>query len=112
MKKTSQEIQKERKALRIIEWDKNPKLCKVGYTVKLLMKEELNDIFEYVRTTYNVKKFEELYDDSGKYLHKYVCDNCGKEFETYVKRKKVLKFCSNVCAGKYMRNRRNFVTIE
>ena len=74
-----------------------------GYTVKVLRKEDLSEIFEYVKLKYNTNKFYELYDEyKPKYSH--ICNCCESKFETDRKIKTETKFCSRVCAGRYRKS--------
>jgi hypothetical protein len=71
-----------------------------GYNVKVLRKKELNNIFEYVTSKYNTKKFETLYDQY-KPKYDYVCTNCNCKFSKDRKLKTINKFCSVKCSGHY-----------
>jgi len=74
-----------------------------GYVVKVLRKEDLQHIFEYVKLKYNTNKFYELYDDyKPKYSH--ICNCCSIKFETDRKIKTETKFCNRVCAGRYRKS--------
>ena len=74
-----------------------------NYTIKVLYKEDLKPYFEYVQTTYNTKKYYELYDFSKK-AFEYKCYFCSKKFTTFKERHTTTKFCSQSCAGKYRVN--------
>ncbi len=78
--------------------DKKSELAKAkGYNIKVLYKEDLQKEFDWVKNHYKYKKLQELYDDY-KPKYKYICDCCGKEFETDIKRQdNKLKFCSREC---------------
>lgn len=81
--------------------DKKTKVAEtLGYIVKILRKDDLQYVFDYVTKTYNTKKFYELYDDY-KPKYKHICDCCLVEFETDKKKKTETKFCNRVCAGRY-----------
>lgn len=72
----------------------------LGYVVKVLRKNDLEHMFEYVRETYGTKKFYELYDGyRPKYT--YECHFCKVSFDIDVKKNTELKFCSRSCAGKH-----------
>jgi hypothetical protein len=70
-----------------------------GYTVNVLRRDDLKDMFSYVEKTYKTKKFFELYDNY-KPKYNYICDCCKIEFFTDKKRKLEIKFCSRICAGR------------
>ena len=46
-----------------------------------------------------------LYCQENREIKKYICDNCGKEFETQVKKKNKYKFCSWKCYQDFDNNR-------
>jgi hypothetical protein len=73
-----------------------------GYSVIVLRKNDLTDVFRYVTVTYGTKKYETLYDDY-KPKYSFICDYCFSNYETDRKpsKKSKNKFCSRVCAGKY-----------
>jgi hypothetical protein len=73
-----------------------------GYTVKVLRKDDLKDIFNYVREKYGTSEFYKLYDEyKPKYV--YTCAHCQSSITTDKKRKTMEVFCSRVCAGKATR---------
>lgn len=76
------------------------KLDSVDKPIKILFKDDLKDMFSYVKTKYGTKNYASLYDNY-KPKFTYTCDNCLKSFETDTKRNSTLKFCSQNCSGKY-----------
>lgn len=71
-----------------------------GYEVIVLRKEDLRKEFEWVKTHYQYKTMNELYDDyKPKFVH--VCDNCGKEFSREWDSDGPHHFCSRKCVGKF-----------
>lgn len=74
---------------------KNNGAIRSGYTVKLYFKEDLKKEFDWVKTSYNYSKLEELYDN---YKPKYeiICRNCNIKFYTDNKKRKC---CSHKCSG-------------
>lgn len=71
-----------------------------GYIVKVLRKEDLQYVFDYVYSIYKTKNYYELYDEyKPKYSH--ICDCCQLVFETDRKIKTETKFCSRICSGKF-----------
>ena len=68
-----------------------------GYDIKVLYKKDLEREFKWVKEHYNYKQLQELYDNY-KPKYKYICSNCGKEFETDIKRDtSKLIFCCREC---------------
>ena len=68
-----------------------------GYKIKVLYKKDLQKEFDWVKNHYKYKNLQELYDNY-KPKYKYICDCCGQEFETDIKRQEnKLKFCSQKC---------------
>lgn len=85
--------------------DKKTKVAEsFGYTVKVLRKEDLKYVFEYVEKIYETKKFHELYDDY-KPKYSYICDCCQITFDTDRKIKTDIKFCNRKCAGRYQKSK-------
>lgn len=81
-----------------------------GYNIKVLYKKDLQKEFEWVKEHYCYKNLYELYDNY-KPKYKYICDCCGKEFETDFKRdENKLKFCSRQCV--YKNKNKRFLTQE
>jgi len=73
----------------------------LGYSVKVLYKDDLKNVFKYVEDKYGTKKFQTLYDD---HRPNYVgtCLYCKKEFSSERRKPKTKEvFCSRVCCGKY-----------
>jgi endogenous inhibitor of DNA gyrase (YacG/DUF329 family) len=68
-----------------------------GYTVRVLRKPALKTVFDYVRSTYNVADFQQLYDDY-KPTYTYQCSCCGIEFATEKRRKTAVVYCSRRCS--------------
>ena len=50
---------------------------KLGYKIKVLYKNDIQYMFDYVRNNYNYKNIIELYDNY-KPNYKYICNNCNK----------------------------------
>lgn len=72
-----------------------------GYKVEVLYKKDLENIFEYVKSTYGTTKFQTLYDDH-KPVYNGVCCYCKKDFSKERKKPKTDNiFCSRSCSGKY-----------
>lgn len=71
--------------------------------VKVLLKEDLAEVFDHVRERYGLcrRRLHELYDDAAPSFT-YTCACCGSEFTTFKKRKKNVVLCSRVCAGKFI----------
>lgn len=69
---------------------------KNGYTVIVLRKEQLQDVFEYVTRKYD-KDFYKLYD-GYKPKFQYTCHHCNVNFFTDRKKKTELTFCSRKCS--------------
>lgn len=76
-----------------------------GYVVKVLRGDDLQSVFEYVKSTYHTNKYYTLYDDyTPKY--EYTCSNCGILFTRDTKSNTENVFCSRTCNGK--RNTRKY----
>lgn len=79
--------------------DKKTKIAKeLGYEIKVLYKEDMEHMFEYVKKNYEYKHIEELYDDY-KPRFEYVCCYCGKIFYRKYKKKTSTVYCSRKCGG-------------
>ena len=75
-----------------------------GYEIQVLYKQDLQHIFDYVKSTYNTEQYETLYDQyTPKY--DYVCSCCGKLFSKNRKLKTQTVYCSRNCAGKGNKNK-------
>lgn len=72
----------------------------LGYTVRVLRKNDLKFAFDYVKNTYNTDKFYTLYDSYFP-KYKYSCSYCNQMFNVDKKRNTIDIFCSRVCAGKH-----------
>lgn len=73
----------------------------LGYDVKVLRKENLQEEFRWVKDNYHFNELSELYDSySPKY--EYTCSLCLATFKSDKKKqsKTGLVFCSRTCAGK------------
>ena len=81
----------------LVEIKKNAAINQ-GYNIKVLYKNDLKYCFDWFRETFPNKKLKEMFDDY-KPKYSYICDNCNIQFETDVKRKTSVKFCSRKCAG-------------
>lgn len=68
-----------------------------GYDVKVLRREDLEFVFEYVKEQYT-NKFHTLYD-GYKPKYTYVCSHCKNEFTRDKKLKTNVVFCSRQCSG-------------
>jgi hypothetical protein len=69
-----------------------------GYSVIVLRKEQLENEFRYVSTTYS-SNFKTLYD-GYKPTYNYICNYCSTIFSRDKKLKTDVVFCSRTCAGK------------
>lgn len=76
----------------------------MGYTVRVLRKEDLAFAFDYVKEKYGVSALNSytLYDNF-KPKFEYTCKQCKKVFHKNHKPKPKNKglFCSNICSGKF-----------
>jgi len=70
-----------------------------GYEINVLYKDDLKEMFDYVKSTYNFKHLKELYD-SYKPEYVYRCCYCDIEFNSAKKKNTEIVFCSRLCAGK------------
>lgn len=76
-----------------------------GYDIDVLYKDNLKEMFEYVKTTYSYKHIKELFD-KYKPTYSFICSCCNKEFSLSSNKKRTTKivtdrrYCSRVCAGK------------
>jgi hypothetical protein len=77
-----------------------------GYTVKVLRKDDLQYAFDYVKEKYNTTEYKTLYD-GYKPKYNYVCNHCATEFSRDIKLKTNVVFCSQTCAGKGHKGRKN-----
>lgn len=75
----------------------------LGYIVKVMRKDDLKYVFDYVEKTYGTKKFYNLYDNY-KPKYSYVCVHCGNQFNTDKKSKLEIQLCGRVCSGKFRFN--------
>ena len=72
-----------------------------GYSVKVMYKEDLKEIFSYVESKYGTKNFYTLYDNYKPTFNGF-CDYCKKEFFSERKKQKTINvFCSRICSGKF-----------
>lgn len=77
--------------------DEKAELAKsLGYEIEILYKEDLKEIFEYVKETYKTNYLESLYDNS-KPKYSYICHSCEKEYFSHKKKKTKITFCSLNC---------------
>lgn len=76
----------------------------MGYTVRVLRKEDLTFAFDHVKEKYGVSALNSytLYDNF-KPKFEYTCKQCKKVFHKNHKPKPKNKglFCSNICSGKF-----------
>jgi len=83
--------------------DKKSEIAKYyGYDIKVLYGIDLQHTFDYVSNKYNTKKYYDLYD-KYKPKYSYICNCCGKLFQTDTRRKTELVYCSRSCCGKRLR---------
>jgi hypothetical protein len=70
--------------------------------VQVLYRKDLQHCFDHIYKVYGIKESNvlSLYDNH-KPVYTYTCDGCKEKFETDQKRRHVIKYCSNTCAGKY-----------
>jgi len=71
----------------------------LGYTVVVLRKDDLKDVFAYVANKFGTKKFHTLYD-GYKPKYAYQCGVCDTEFFRDVKLTTNKVYCSRMCSGK------------
>lgn len=71
-----------------------------GYKVKVLYKEDIAHMFDFVTTKFNTTKFQTLYD-GYKPKYNYICNNCNSNFSKDKKLNTSTVFCSRYCAGKF-----------
>jgi len=82
--------------------DRKTKLAEsLGYTVVVLRKDNLKDVFAYVANKFGTKKFHTLYD-GYKPKYQYNCSNCDAEI-LRDKQCKSATFCSRKCSMLYNR---------
>ena len=67
-----------------------------GYEVVVLRKDQLQQVFEYVKQTYS-SDFYKLYDEY-KPKFQYICSHCKLDFFTDKKRNTETVFCSRACS--------------
>lgn len=67
-----------------------------GFTVIILYREDLKEIFDYVFSKYGTNKFYELYD-GYKPRFTFNCKMCGSEFQ---RDKAESTYCSRSCSGR------------
>lgn len=81
------------------------KLSGVQEAIKVLYKEDLKEMFDYVKskTGLPITRFQELYDDS-KHLYEKICKYCSANFNTSRKTQTV---CSNSCSSRNFYKLRN-----
>lgn len=70
-----------------------------GYDIQVLYKDDLQECFCWVKSNYQYKTLEELYDDHVPQFA-YVCSCCGKPFTRNQEIKTSVRFCSRQCSGK------------
>lgn len=71
-----------------------------GYSVTVLFKDDMKQMFDYVEQTYGTKKFAILYDDH-KPRYTYTCTYCAEIFTRDFKLKSAETFCSREHVGKH-----------
>lgn len=78
----------------------------LGYSVKILYKDDLAPMFKHVEERYGTKTFQKLYDDHRP-NYQGVCDFCGYEFASERRKNSKAKnvFCSRSCSGKFRKER-------
>lgn len=83
--------------------DKKTRLAEsLGYTVIVLRKNDLQDVFKYVEKKFKTKKFHTLYD-GYKPNYEYECSQCGCKVLRDKQSKKSLVLCSRRCSMQYNR---------
>ncbi len=83
--------------------DKKTRLAeRLGYTVVVLRKNDLQDVFDYVENKFGTKKFYTLYD-GYKPHYEYDCSQCGDKVLRDKQSKKSLVFCSRSCSMQHNR---------
>lgn len=68
-----------------------------GYEIVVLYKENLVDIFNYVKMKYDTTDFSTLYD-SYKPKYTYICSNCSITYNAQRRKKTDITYCSRKCA--------------
>lgn len=76
-----------------------------GYTVKVLRKDDLQVMFDYVKEKYSTTEYYTLYDGFAP-AYNYVCSHCSTDFSKNKKLKTDIVFCSRTCAGKGHKGRK------
>lgn len=73
----------------------------------LIDRNNIKVYIDYVCKKFNISKYNlhTLYEEH-KPKYSYICDNCGNDFDTECERTTEIKFCSNVCAGKFQQRKR------
>jgi hypothetical protein len=69
----------------------------LGYTVVVLRKGDLQNVFDYVTNKFGTKQFHTLYD-GYKPKYQYECSQCGSEVLRDRKSKSSSVFCSRKCS--------------
>jgi hypothetical protein len=69
----------------------------LGYTVIVLRKNDLKDVFSYAEQKYKTKKFYTLYDEY-KPIYEYQCAQCGSKILRDKQCKKSIAVCSRKCS--------------
>jgi hypothetical protein len=80
---------------------------RLGYTVKVLRKVDLEFTFEYVKHKYGTSKFHTLYDEY-KPKFSYTCTECNAVYHSEKVLKTDTNFCNRSCAGKYRKKFRKY----
>jgi len=89
------------------EVDEKTELAKsLGYVIDVLYKTDLRECFDWIQTKYHTKNVISLYDNR-KPKFSYRCHFCGKDIYREQRLKGKVAFCSRVCAGKGILNRKN-----
>lgn len=90
---------------------KSDSVAKAGFKINVLYKKDLKKEFEYLFEKYGIRidMAYTLYDEH-KPSYNYVCDFCGKAFDTEKVRKKETKFCCQRCAGLYRKELRKKIS--
>lgn len=86
------------KDTKILVQEKNNAAHAIGYDIKVLFKEDLQQEFSWVKEKYNTDKFYTLYDNN-KPKFNYVCNHCNATFDREHPIKTEVKFCGRKCAG-------------
>lgn len=77
-----------------------------GFEYKILFKGDLTQYFKWVENKYNTKTYHKLYDNH-KPKYEYYCSHCEIKYFSDRKIKTNMKFCTNICSGKFRKKQNN-----